>query len=196
MIDLRLKLPGLARALKHTRFAFPRGFVSPNTTFRADAEQELVAKWGNWHCGENKERFSDSWTGEEPAVIEPFIAGQSVRLMMVGDQYWQIKLEGRDWLKSLHDASADFMTVDPELLHDTQHLKAAFGLQVIGRLHADAQLLAASQALEQAFEASETLRRPLPDLQALQAARPELKSIVTHPPEFAADQRTGGITAV
>ena len=71
-----------------------------------------------------------------------------------------------------------------------------FGLQVIGRLHADAQLLAACQALEQAFEASDTLRRPLPDLQALEAARPELKSIVTHPPQWAAGESTGGITAV
>lgn len=71
-----------------------------------------------------------------------------------------------------------------------------FGLQVIGRLHADAQLLAACQALEQVFEASDTLRRPQPDLQTLQAARPELKSIVTHPPEISAAPGTGGLTAV
>lgn len=132
MLDLRLKLPGLVRALKHTRFAFPRGFVTPNTPFQTENEQEMVAKWGNWHCGENKDRFSTSWTGSEAAVIEPFIVGDSVRLMMIGDQYWQIKLEGRDWLKSLHADSADFMEVDPELLADTQHIKAAFGLQVIG----------------------------------------------------------------
>lgn len=71
-----------------------------------------------------------------------------------------------------------------------------FGLQVIGRLHGDAQLLAASRALEQVFEASDTLHRPVPDLQALQAARPELKSIVTHPPEVAGVQGSGGLTAV
>lgn len=71
-----------------------------------------------------------------------------------------------------------------------------FGLQVIGRLHADAQLLAACQALEQVFEASDTLRRPQPDLQTLQTARPELKSIVTHPPEISAAPGTGGLTAV
>lgn len=58
-----------------------------------------------------------------------------------------------------------------------------FGLQVIGRLHGDAQLLAAAQALEQAFEATPVLRRPKPDMQALRTTRPELKSIVTHPPE-------------
>ena len=71
-----------------------------------------------------------------------------------------------------------------------------FGLQVIGRLHGDAQLLAASQALEQVFAGSDNLRRPVPDLQALQAARPELKSIVTHPPETAGVQGGGGLTAV
>jgi len=71
-----------------------------------------------------------------------------------------------------------------------------FGLQVIGRLHGDAQLLAASQALEQVFAGDEQLRRPVPDLKALQTARPELKSIVTHPPELAAGAGNGGITAV
>jgi Asp-tRNA(Asn)/Glu-tRNA(Gln) amidotransferase A subunit family amidase len=72
-----------------------------------------------------------------------------------------------------------------------------FGLQVIGRLHGDAQLLAAAQALEQAFEASPTLRRPKPDMQALRTARPELKSIVTHPPEVGdSKESSGGMTAV
>ena len=71
-----------------------------------------------------------------------------------------------------------------------------FGLQVIGRLHGDAQLLAASQALEQVFADNESLRRPVPDLKALQTARPDLKSIVTHPPELAGVQGTGGMTAV
>ena len=71
-----------------------------------------------------------------------------------------------------------------------------FGLQVIGRLHGDAQLLAASQALEQVFADNESLRRPVPDLKALQTARPDLKSIVTHPPELAGVQGAGGLTAV
>jgi Asp-tRNA(Asn)/Glu-tRNA(Gln) amidotransferase A subunit family amidase len=71
-----------------------------------------------------------------------------------------------------------------------------FGLQVIGRLHGDARLLAASRALEQVFEGSDSLRRPVPDLTALQTARPELKSIVTHPPEMAGNQGSGGLNAV
>jgi len=72
-----------------------------------------------------------------------------------------------------------------------------FGVQMIGRLHRDAQLLAAAQALERAIESVSELRRPSPDLQALRTARPELKSIVTHPPqEGRAGDRTGGMTAV
>ncbi len=72
-----------------------------------------------------------------------------------------------------------------------------FGLQVIGRLHGDARLLAAAQALEKAFAASPELRRPVPDMQALLVARPELKSIVTHPPELGAGSGScGSLTAV
>ena len=57
-----------------------------------------------------------------------------------------------------------------------------FGLQLIGPLRGDAQLLAVAAALEHAFATDLALRRPRPDLQALQSPRPELRSIVTHPP--------------
>ncbi len=130
MMDLRLKLPGLLRALDHTRFGHPRGFVSANTAIPPQ-EQELVAKWGNWHCGENKERFTDRWSGEEASIIEPFLEGDAVRVVIIGDKHWQIKLEGDSWLKSIHHEVADFMAVDPELLDDTRNIQQAFGLEII-----------------------------------------------------------------
>ncbi len=130
MMDCRLKLPCLVRALKHTRFRSPlRGYAGPGTTI--DTETEYVAKWGNWHCGENKERFTGSWLSENASIVEPFLAGTAVRIVIIGDQYWQIKLEGSDWLKSIHDPTAGFMDVDPELLADTQHIKEIFGLEII-----------------------------------------------------------------
>ena len=129
MLDLRLKLPGLIRALAHTRFPFPRGFATAGMPYQA-AEQS-VAKWGNWHCGENKEVFTGAWNSTEAAIIEPFIAGTAVRVVMIGEQAWQIQLEGDNWLKSIHHADAAFMDVDPELLEDTRNLKAAFNMQVI-----------------------------------------------------------------
>lgn len=58
-----------------------------------------------------------------------------------------------------------------------------FGLQLIGRLHGDAQLLAAAHALEQAWQSTPELCRARPDFDELQGARPELQSIVTHPPQ-------------
>lgn len=130
MMDCRLKLPCLARALKYTRFASPeRGYAAPGAMLETDTE--YVAKWGNWHCGENKIRFTGEWTSEHPSVIEPFISGQAVRVVIIGDKHWQIKLEGESWLKSIHSPHADFMTVDPDLLTDTQRVREAFGLEII-----------------------------------------------------------------
>lgn len=129
MMDCRLKLPCLVRALDHTRFGAPRGYAAPGVMYYT--EQERVAKWGNWHCGENKERFTESWSGAEPSIIEPFFAGEAVRVVIIGDQYWQIKLDGDDWLKSIHHDSATFMEVDADLLDDTRTLKQAFGLEII-----------------------------------------------------------------
>ena len=130
MMDLRLKLPGLLRALEHTKFGFQRGFASAHTFVHAKQE-ERVAKWGNWHCGENKDRFTDSWSGDSASIIEPFFDGQAVRVAIIGDKYWQIRLEGDSWLKSIHHAHANFMDVDPELLDDTRNIQSAFGLEII-----------------------------------------------------------------
>jgi hypothetical protein len=129
MMDCRLKLPCLVRALEYTQFGDVRGYVSPYARF--DSETERVAKWGNWHCGENKERFTGSWTAEQPSIVEPFLQGQAVRGVIVGEHYWQIRLEGDDWLKSIHHAKAAFMDVDEELMCDTWQVKDGFGLEII-----------------------------------------------------------------
>jgi hypothetical protein len=131
MLDCRLRLPCLARALRYSRFGAPqRGYAAPKTRFTTEIER--VAKWGNWHCGEDKTRFTDSWLSDDAAIIEPFIPGQAVRIVMIGERYWQIRLEGENWLKSIHHADAAFMPVDAELLDDTRAIKAGFGLEVIG----------------------------------------------------------------
>lgn len=64
------------------------------------------------------------------------------------------------------------------------HRGMPFGLQVVGGFRADAQVLGASHAMEQAFAAIPELRRPRPDLAKLRAstAEPALRSIVTAPP--------------
>lgn len=63
------------------------------------------------------------------------------------------------------------------------HKGFPFGLQVVAPFRADAPLLAAAHALEQAFAGIDGLGRPRPDLKRLAKPVPALKSIVTHPPK-------------
>lgn len=75
------------------------------------------------------------------------------------------------------------------------HRGMPFGLQVVGGFRADAQVLGASHAMEQAFAAIPQLRRPRPDLAKLRASvvEPALRSIVTAPPVL---EGAGGVQQV
>lgn len=131
MMDLRLRLPGLVRALAVTRFGgIPRGYADRGTT--VSAEGQAVAKWGNWHCGEDKARFDGSWTASVPTLFEEFIEGEAVRIVLVGEHAWQVRMAGEGWLKSIHDPDTAFMPIDPELLVDARRLAEHFGLRTVG----------------------------------------------------------------
>jgi hypothetical protein len=41
----------------------------------------FVAKWGNGHCTENKARIDSAWSAPDVAVLEPFFAGEAVRIV-------------------------------------------------------------------------------------------------------------------
>lgn len=57
-----------------------------------------------------------------------------------------------------------------------------FGLQMLGAMRADEQLLSAACAVEAFFARDPETARPKPDLDNIVAANPDLRSIVTHPP--------------
>ncbi|WP_435021496.1 hypothetical protein TA3x_002405 [Tundrisphaera sp. TA3] len=131
MMDLRLRLPGLVRALAVTRFGrIPRGYADRGTT--VVAEGPMVAKWGNWHCGEDKARFDATWSATVPTLFEEFVEGEAVRIVLIGEHAWQVGMAGDGWLKSIHDPGAAFMAIDPELLDDARRLAAHFGLEAVG----------------------------------------------------------------
>ncbi len=131
LLDCRERLPCLARTLRITRFGqMRRGWAARGQTI--ERATDTVAKWGNWHCGENKERFVGSFTAPEPTIVEPFIPGEAVRIALVGAHAWQIRLAGDSWLKSIHHPAAAFMPIDEELLADARALSAGLGLEVIG----------------------------------------------------------------
>jgi hypothetical protein len=129
MMDCRLRLPCLVRALRFTKFGGQRGYASPEADY--ESEGESVAKWGNWHCGENKERFTGKWKATEPTLFEPFVAGEAVRVVMLGGDARQIRLTGADWRKSVHGTGAAFMETDSELVMDTEAIRRGLGLDII-----------------------------------------------------------------
>ena len=131
MMDCRLRLPCLVRALEATRFGqLARGYADRGTVFGSEAE--CVAKWGEWHCGENKERFTGSWVANEPTLFEAFITGEACRVQLIGDQSWQYRLGGDDWRSSIHHRTAGEVPLDPELDEDASRLQGHFGLEIAG----------------------------------------------------------------
>jgi Asp-tRNA(Asn)/Glu-tRNA(Gln) amidotransferase A subunit family amidase len=71
-----------------------------------------------------------------------------------------------------------------------------FGLQIVGRFRGDRDVLAAAQAMEQAFVGIQALGRPRPDLGGLAPAEPALTSIVTTPPHWQGGGRAEAMSAV
>jgi hypothetical protein len=131
MLDLRLRIPGLTKALQVTKFGgIKRGMTIGQQKFSSD--KEVVAKWGVWHCGDDKHKFSGDWTSSETSVVEDFIHGEAVRIMIVGRKHWQIKLTGDSWLKSIHNEGAWEMELDPELLEDSKRIAKHFKLETVG----------------------------------------------------------------
>lgn len=131
MLNLRQRIPALARVLPISKFGtMERSMVVGQQEFTS--ESEMVAKWGVWHCGEDKAKFNESWHSTETSVIESFVEGNAVRIMKVGKQYWQIQLTGESWLKSLHGEGAHFMEIDRELLADAQQITSHFEMEIAG----------------------------------------------------------------
>lgn len=129
LLDCRPRIPNLARCRRVSRFAgLPRGYGDPGTTIPVGAPS--VAKWGEWHCGEGKERFDREWPATEPTLVEPFLDGEAVRVTAVGDRLWQVRMAGEGWKKSIHGEGAAVMPLDPELADDLRRLQSHFDLAV------------------------------------------------------------------
>jgi hypothetical protein len=132
MMDCRLRHSGLVRALQISQFGkMKRGMTLTAETFFS--EKMTVAKWGNWHCGENKAKFAGSFSSPDEATIyEEFIEGEAVRVFMIGDKFWQVRLTGDDWRKSIHHSDSAEMPLEADLQQDTLNLATHFDLSVVG----------------------------------------------------------------
>jgi hypothetical protein len=129
LLDCRPRIANLARVRRVSRFAaLPRSYTDPGTMFLTDSPS--VAKWGEWHCGEGKERFMYEWFAQKPTLVEPFIEGEAVRVTAIGDTLFQLRLGGDDWKKSIHHASAALVPLDSALADDVRRLRDHFDLAV------------------------------------------------------------------
>lgn len=133
MMDCRLRIPCLVRAMTWTKFGNPpRGFASPEVELNPKKVGQVVAKWGNWHCGKNKEYLTeDSWWTPASCLIEDFFVGEVVRVTLIGEKFWQLRLQGDDWKKSIHHPDTEFMEPDEDLVSDTKNIAKGFGLEVV-----------------------------------------------------------------
>lgn len=74
---------------------------------------------------------TDAMTLRQNLGIE-YIVLYFVRIMMIGKEYWQIKLTGDTWLKSIHNEGADKMEINPALLEDSKNIAKHFNMEIIG----------------------------------------------------------------
>lgn len=128
LLDTRPRIANLARVRGVSRFAaLPRGFAH-GTTFWSDTP--TVAKWGEWHCGEGKDVFTGERANPDPTLFEPFVEGEAVRVTVIGEALFQLRLGGDDWKKSIHHPTAGPMPLDPELADDVRRMRDHFDLAV------------------------------------------------------------------
>lgn len=131
MMRARPRIPCLVEALQVTKFAGgPKGFAFRGQTINAPSVR--VAKFGQMHCGEGKDKFEGRRLCDSPTLVEPFVDGRAIRIMAIGPKHWQIRLEGSDWKKSIHAESAAFETPRDDLVADTRALMKHFNLEVTG----------------------------------------------------------------
>jgi hypothetical protein len=106
-----------------------RGFVPRGVSVTVDREH--VIKWGNRHCGEDKERVLGLVQVANDAVIEPFVTGRSVRILVVGERAWQLEYESADWRKNV-GSTVTIVEAAPDLVARARQTTTRLGLDVAG----------------------------------------------------------------
>jgi len=102
-------LVSLGRGASLDKGYLPRGTVSQ--TFKSSR----VFKTGNDHCGEGKvlqhapqvqegptfKAEGYCYIAKEPTLVEPFIRGESYRVLVLGSESWVIRYDSEDWRKNV-----------------------------------------------------------------------------------------------
>jgi glutathione synthase/RimK-type ligase-like ATP-grasp enzyme len=65
------------------------------------------------------------------AVIEPFVEGRSVRVLLVGERAWQLEYASNDWRKNVR-ATVSVVDADAELVARARQTTSRLGLALAG----------------------------------------------------------------
>jgi hypothetical protein len=107
----------------------PRGFSNGHLI---SVDTTTVAKFGEWHCGDGKKLCEGKVDVSEPSILEPFIEGESHRILVVGYSTWQIHYESKDWRKNVNSTITILDKPNAELAYRAFHIAMSLGLQVAG----------------------------------------------------------------
>lgn len=98
--DDRLASLLLAKDAMERRFDRPRGWLPAGASTPA-YEGAIVTKVGNRHCGDGKERHTEATTVSASQLVEPFVEGESIRVLIVEGETWVHRYEAEDWRKNV-----------------------------------------------------------------------------------------------
>lgn len=78
-----------------------RGYVPGGSIVKFS--EERVVKMGNSHCGDDKFKWPQGvcHIPDEDSLTEPFIVGESYRVLVIGNKTWAIFYESEDWRKNV-----------------------------------------------------------------------------------------------
>lgn len=115
-------------------------FLSASEINVLGQHRDCVVKWGNAHCGEGKRRVAElladlpligDYAVNGPIYIEPFIQGESIRILIVGERAWQLHYTSTDWRKNVR-SKVTVVEIDQKLLARTKQITTSLGLVVAG----------------------------------------------------------------
>lgn len=115
-----------------------RGYVPAGRSY--EARLESVCKRSNRHCGEDKDRIPKGAVVDGPALVEPFVEGESVRILLIRStgessrvSAWGIRYESADWRKNVGGTSrVDQGLLQTPLLARATDIQTRLGLDVVG----------------------------------------------------------------
>ncbi|MEI7895317.1 MAG: hypothetical protein WCI05_19630 [Myxococcales bacterium] len=154
--------------------------VQSQFTSRPPLAFPYVLKVGEEHRGEGKyliRAAEDIPRWEGIATMEPFFEGESVRVLLVGDRAFGVKvLNDHSWIKNSMGASFEPWEPDEAMVKHARRAAALFGLEIVG---VDYVVDAAGfhfielnpfprlgMSRESASAAREVLRRAMDDIEA------------------------------